>query len=390
MFYSQCYTSFRRIKLSLEYLNVNKIPDSWKKSKDSIHSLHKICSRICSLPPSMPRYFIKKYSSPMDIVLDSFSGKGTVPLEACLNGRIGIGIDASPEAFVVTHAKVKPVTLIEVEKFLSKMQQKMEEIDKIAAQTELDKNAKIFYSKSTFEQILKIRKILSRQRNDAAIFTKALMCGILHGNSKISLSLRSSHSFSMSPTYVKEYSKEHKLKRPKRDVINCLLMKANEVLKDDLPKTKGIAFNGDAKKLNIENNSVDLVVTSPPYFNLGTYAWNNWLRLWFLNYNYKEVRKNLVETGSKEKYRSFMEESFQELERVLKPNSHCYVIVGDVKLKNRFINTAAFLAKVAKEVGFDVERIINDSIPKSSKHFIYLKKNEGIKRDRILCLKKVK
>jgi len=377
------------MRLSIEYLNVNKIDGSWKDPKDTTHSLHKICSRICSLPPAMPRYFITKYSNPGDVILDSFSGKGTAPLEACLNGRIGIGIDASPEAFVVTHAKVRPVGLIEIEEFLTDISQEMAEIDKIAAESELDKSAKIFYSKNTLEQILKIRKILSTKENDVAIFTKALMCGILHGSSKLSLSLQSSHSFSMSPTYVKKYAKEHNLKKPKKDVIKCLQIKANEVLKDPLPQTKGFAFNGDAKKINLERNSVDLAITSPPYFNLGTYAWNNWLRLWFLNYDFKEVRKKLVETASKEKYRNFMEESFQELERVLKPNAHCFVIVGDVKLNGKFVNTAAFLAKVAKDGGFEVEKIINDSIPRHSKHFVYLKKNDGIKRDRILCLKKV-
>ncbi len=373
-----------------EHLSANKVNLKWKESKDPIHSSHKICSRICSMPPSMPRYFIKNYSNEGDTVLDSFSGKGTVPLEACLNGRIGIGIDASPEAFVVTHAKVNPVTLNEIEKFLSEISQEMTEMDKINVKTDIDKDAKIFYSKNTFEQILKIIKILIDQQSNVAIFTKALMCGILHGNSRISLSLRSSHSFSMSPNYVKKYSIKHNLKRPNKDVIKCLLMKAKEVLKDKPPQIIGDAFNGDARKLNIENNSIDLVVTSPPYFNLGTYAWNNWLRLWFLNYDYKEVRKNLVETGSKEKYRNFMKESFQELERVLNINSYCFVVVGDVKLKGNFINTAAFLAKVAKEVGFKVEKIINDTIPKSSKHFIYLKDNEGIKIDRILCLKKIK
>ena len=37
---------------------------------------------------------------------DPFSGSGTVPLEACLNGRHGIGSDLSPLAVVLTRGKI--------------------------------------------------------------------------------------------------------------------------------------------------------------------------------------------------------------------------------------------------------------------------------------------
>lgn len=352
------------------------------------HSLHKICSRICSFPSSLPMRFIEEFSQPGDLILDNFSGKGSVPLEACLNGRIGVGNDISPEAYVLTHAKVRPIDLRHVHKFLAELKREINKIKKIDIENNLDRNARIFYSKKTFDQILKIRKILLNKKTDVAIFTKALICGILHGNSKVSLSLRCSHSFSMSPNYVKEYAKKHKLRRPYRDMIECLKIKAEEVLKDGIPKIKGKVYAKDARKLPLEDETVSLIITSPPYFNLNTYAWDNWLRLWFLGYNYKEIKKKLFETGSKEKYRNFMKESMKEMYRLLKSNSFCFIVVGDVKLNGETINTAKFLSEPAREIGFEVDKIITDIIPIHRKQFTYLNKNDGIKIDRILCLKK--
>ena len=42
-----------------------------------------------------------------DVVLDPLCGVGTIPFEACLQGRIGIGNDLSELAYVVTKAKIE-------------------------------------------------------------------------------------------------------------------------------------------------------------------------------------------------------------------------------------------------------------------------------------------
>jgi site-specific DNA-methyltransferase (adenine-specific) len=60
---------------------------------------------MAMFPPSIPRYFINQYTEKGDTVLDPFSGRGTTVLEACVAGRIGIGNDLNPVAFVLTKAK---------------------------------------------------------------------------------------------------------------------------------------------------------------------------------------------------------------------------------------------------------------------------------------------
>ncbi len=363
------------------------IPDSWKYAGDGWgSSLHKICSRTGSFPPALAHYFVKRYSKYGDTVLDPFSGKGTVPLEACLNGRIGIGNDLAPEAYVITRAKVNPVTLDDVKEWIYKTREKWNpesyDVD------EVSNDVRIFFSKYTLKQILAIRDMLMDDDSDLVNFIKALMCGILHGPTRMHLSIPCSHAFSMSPKYIRRFVKKNGLKKPKRDVLKCLLTKAERVLADGLPRVRGIATLEDARRLPLEDESVNLIVTSPPYFNMQTYAWDNWLRLWFLGYDYLEVKSKLFQSESKQKFKAFMFESLREMFRVLKDNSACFVVVGDVKLNGHYINMADMIAPIAESIGFTVARLISDSIPKSNKHLMYIKVDEGVSQERILELHK--
>ncbi len=67
-----------------------------------------MCSYMGSFPAGLPRYFIEQFSAPGDVVLDPFSGRGTTALEACIAGRVGLGVDLNPLAALLTDAKVAP------------------------------------------------------------------------------------------------------------------------------------------------------------------------------------------------------------------------------------------------------------------------------------------
>src|SRR5205807_10203859 len=77
------------------------------------HSYHPMCSYLASFPAALTHAFIARYSRPGDVVLDPFSGRGTTPLQACAEGRIGVGNDLNPFAHLLTAAKVQPATRAE-------------------------------------------------------------------------------------------------------------------------------------------------------------------------------------------------------------------------------------------------------------------------------------
>src|SRR5436190_19031138 len=69
-----------------------------------------MCSYLASFPAALAHAFIGRYSRRGDVVLDPFSGRGTTPLQACAEGRIGVGNDLNPLAYLLTAAKVEPAT----------------------------------------------------------------------------------------------------------------------------------------------------------------------------------------------------------------------------------------------------------------------------------------
>jgi DNA methylase. len=140
--------------------------------------------------------------------------------------------------------------------------------------------------------------------------------------------------------------------------------------------------------LPLGDNSVDLIVTSPPYFSMQTYAWDNWLRLWFLGHDYREVAKRLFHTSSVPRFLGFMEEALGEMHRVLRSGGHCVLVLGIVRLKGVLVDMAQLLLPVAEKVGFEPVRIVYDEIPKERKYLMYLERTQGVKREVVLELRK--
>ncbi len=364
------------------------IASPWKISGEHTHSLHRLCSRICSFPPLMPRHYITQYSEVGDVVFDPWSGRGTVPLEALFNDRVGIGNDLSPEAYVLTRAKVQPSNLEDLNLFLDHLEIEITDREVTKDLNELDRQAAVFYSKKTFEQLLAVKDVLAEHDSVEANFTKALLLGILHGKSNNALSLTCSHSYSMSPNYVKKYAKEHHLRRPSKNIIEEIRNRAEVVLKDPLPLLRGDAYHEDSRKLSLKDESVDLIFSSPPYFNVQTYARCNWLRLWFLDYDYRLVRKSLFESGSEILYTDFMRKSLNELYRVLKEGKRCLIVAGDVPKRGRTINIVDFLTPLFTKSGFKLEDVITDKIPSTKRVLTYITPTQGVKIERIAILVK--
>ena len=65
-------------------------PRSWP------HALHPMCTYLGSLPAALAHDLVARWSRPGDVVLDPFCGRGTVPLQAGLERRIGVGIGTRP------------------------------------------------------------------------------------------------------------------------------------------------------------------------------------------------------------------------------------------------------------------------------------------------------
>jgi hypothetical protein len=112
---------------------------------------------------------------------------------------------------------------------------------------------------------------------------------------------------------------------------------------------------------------------------------------WFLGFDFKDVRKQILHTAVEDKYRTAMRAHLEQAYQVLKPGRWAFYVVGDVIKKMKMgaykIITAEIIAQEAQECGFGVELIIDDDIPRTSCYnSAFLKEDQGLKLDRVVCL----
>ena len=195
--------------------NSYTIPE-WKNSPRNMgNRLHSVCSYMAMFPPSIPNFFIQKYSEPRDIILDPFSGRGTAPLEACMLGRVGIGNDKNPLAYVLTAAKVNVPPINGIRKRIRDLSLRYKDGETPA--TVDDWKIKMLYSEYTLRQISFLRDELSWNTNYIDTFITAMLLGIMHGNSSGYLSIKMPNTFSMTPNYVKKLFEKNQLEQPGKD-----------------------------------------------------------------------------------------------------------------------------------------------------------------------------
>lgn len=402
--------------LQVPHVDANQLSSSYKNaSRTWRHSFHSICSRVASFPPNLTHYFIESYTRPGERVLDIFSGTGTAPLQACLDGRVGIGNDISPEAFLLTNAKVDPPSQQEFFSYVHQLKNNLAKAERV----DLDDgdlylgsdflrqklSLRLFYHRETLDQMLKVRRILLDGLESPTIskvcnarFAAAIMLGIIHGDRPESLSLPLDRSKSLTSNHVKKMRRENpgKYERRFKDVIGSIAKKAEKVYRHGVPISRGEAYREDAARFSLRI-PVKLVITSPPYYNAHTYAYDNRHRLWFLGYNYTKVQSEMFQTGRKDDYSDYILKCLRNIQGMLGNNSTCVLVVGDVDMASKgekvTVETGEEIAvkwAESRNTEMELSKIIVDPIPLKSRRYIHVPITQGIKQERIVIFHKGK
>jgi len=98
-------------------------------------------------------------------------------------------------------------------------------------------------------------------------------------------------------------------------------------------------FHGDARRLEIPDNSIDLVATHPPYFNI-------------IEYGKEKVEGDLSKTKRLEEYLILFKQVAREIYRVLKPGGVLGVLVGDTRIKKHYVPITHYVLLTLLDVGF--------------------------------------
>jgi hypothetical protein len=332
-------------------------------------TLHPMCSYLASFPAALAHAFIARYSRAGDVVLDPFSGRGTTPLQACAEGRIGVGNDLNPFAHLLTASKVEPATRAETATRLATLRLAWAADlpawdalagrviagpadpgarvpaagggpDPTAADEEVPAEVALAFHRRTLGQLLAVRASLHLDdRVDR--FLAAALTGILHGKSRSYLSELMPNTFSMAPRYVRRFAARTDFHSPERDVFACLEAKLRRLHREPLPPRGGVALLGDARdvaprarELLRERSLPDrarLVLASPPYLRVVKYGYYNWLRTWFLGFDARAIDATLDDAHHREPYLVFLRDVLDGLRPILTDDAVVALVIGDVE-----------------------------------------------------------
>jgi len=131
----------------------------------------------------------------------------------------------------------------------------------------------------------------------------------------------------------------------------------NAIKKHNLKIGKTKIIEGDARKIDLKDESVDGIITSPPYSIALNYVANDAHSLNALGYDLDKIKEDFIGvrgTGLNkfELYDKDMEKAYSEMYRVLKKDKYCVVVIGNVTFQGQEINTTQNVINYCEKIGF--------------------------------------
>ena len=312
------------------------VNEFWTARQRAASNLHEISYRAC-FKPQLPRFFIERLTEPGDIVYDPFMGRGTTVIEAALLGRVPYGCDINPLSLFLTRPRLNPPTLPQVAA-------RLKEID-FADADEFPEDLVVFYHPETLKEICSLKKYLLKRKAERALD------GVDEWIWMVGLNRLTGHSpgffsvYTLPPNQATSVKAQQRINErraqtpPRRNVPGLIERKSRQLLSDCTQTIRqSLSQVSDQARLlteraaatpEIPDNSISLVVTSPPFLNVVDYAGDNWLRCWFIGTNPGSV--DITIARKLEEWQQAMTDVFRELFRVLRPWGHVAFEVGEIR-----------------------------------------------------------
>jgi hypothetical protein len=233
---------------------------------------------------------IRRYSEEGDTVLDPFAGRGTALYSAATAGRLALGMELNPVGWIYSRTKLSPAERSQVEDRILNLQSSAYRYSKAA------RELPIFFNRCfTFEvrkYLLCARDLLNWRHNKIDRTLMAFLLIHLHGKISDSLSNQMRQTKAMSPKYAIAWWEARRLTPPQIDPVAFLFKKLKWRYANGKPvTTNSKVYLGDSVRIlsgltgNLGELSLrrpSLLLTSPPYFGITNYHYDQWLRLWLL------------------------------------------------------------------------------------------------------------
>ncbi len=379
------------------------------------HLIHPYPAKLLA---SIPYYILRteRFCPNGGVVLDPFCGAGTVLLEAILCGKNALGADANPIARLISEAKTQYVPANDLKKELDRILRKIEKNSNCTIPDFPNKD--FWFSQHVQEQLSHLLHIIQKLKDKKhKVFFMVCLSNIIkkvsYADPRIYVPVR------MNPERFTDKPDLYQKLRIKLDSLRNIDVyeKFRQVSMENIQRMELLreladsrctsrVISKDARNLTnrigskelLENESVDLVLTSPPYAGAQKYIRSSRLSLnWFGMGNPDSIRNleksnigredlaqkdriiSEIGIGEVDKliakialkdttracivstYLNEMSVALKEAVRVLKKGGYMVLVVGPNKVSGYDFDTPKYLRLIAERYGMHTELLLIDS-----------------------------
>lgn len=382
----------------MRYINFDNIPvnkawafENYRSTEQWTHGYHRYPAKFL---PNVVKKLIESYAQDNALIADLFSGCGTTLVESKVHGIKSIGTDINPIATLITRVKTTPImpsTLLTQYNNLVVQFNKFDEskLINITAHKRLD-----YWFRP--EEKFKIAYLYQLVNNIQDITIKEFFfVAISHILKNCSWWLQSSTKPQKDPN--KRIANPFEVFK-----AHCEYMMRGNKRFYDILYDKGFLNvecdirEEDARKTSINNDSVDIIITSPPYVTSYEYADIHQLTGYWMKYfsDIKSFRKlfigtsysgnNTIETSESKLGNKIVKELFErnkriafdvanyfssmqlvakEMFRILKKHGYACIVIGNTTLRDVHIKSSEVFYDFLTKAGFKKIDIIKRNIP---------------------------
>ena len=366
------------------------------KTKPYTHGFHTYPAMFI---PQVARRLLLNYSKKGNTICDIFCGSGSALIESRLLGRNSYGIDLNPLAIFLAKVKTTPINPRLLSKEYIKLLTRVNKIKNTEIEKPQFKNLEFWFKDKIVIELAKIKKAV-KEIKDRKIQDFFLVA--------FSETARKSSNTKRGEFKLVRIKKED-LEKYNPNVLEIFKQKAElnikgmeEFYQDVDRNTWAKIILGDSSKDNgIKENSIDCIVTSPPYGDSRTtVAYGQFSRLsaqWIDIFDNPDdaskidnellggkAVKNLIHSLSSNYLSEFLNKIAKKDEKrakdilsfyiglndcliqaykILKPKKYFCIVIGNRLVKQVRIPTDFIIAELAQKIGFTCEDIFVRNIP---------------------------
>lgn len=296
-----------------------------------------------------------------DLLLDPFCGTGTAPLACKQLGIDSIGYDVHPIMLFASRVKLGDYNVEELKPIVRKLVRSKFERPKVEVPAFITKT----FSKSVLEDVIFFKQRISEVGDKTT--REFLLLGLMNAAMRCSWTFKDGAAI-----------KVHKRRVPSlRSELRKQLTRMCHDVESFKTKTCRITIkHGDARRIELRDERVDAVVTSPPYLGKQEYTHVYKIEEYLLGQESKPTDFIGGRTGdvssedfseieglgefslTAKPYFKDMATSTAELYRVCRSGAKVAMVVSDGCFPKGVIEVGGTLSKIAEKIGFSTKQMV--------------------------------